>query len=140
MAEKRYSAAGGIVIHAGRMLVLDRPTRKEVRLPKGHVETGESTLEAALRETAEESGYADLAVVADLGSQVVEFALRGDHVTRTEHYYLLRLNSERRMQRNAEDAAQFKPLWLPLSDAVARLTYAAEQEMARRAIAAVVDR
>ena len=42
MAEKRYNAAGGVVIHEGRMLLLDRSTRNEMRLPKGHVEAGES--------------------------------------------------------------------------------------------------
>jgi 8-oxo-dGTP pyrophosphatase MutT (NUDIX family) len=136
MAEKKYAAAGGVVIHDGRMLVLDRPSRNEVRLPKGHVEAGESARAAALRETAEESGYVDLTVVADLGSQVVEFPLKGDYITRTEHYFLLRLNSERQRARSPEDTAQFKPIWLPCADAVSRLTYASEQEMARRALVA----
>ena len=134
MAEKRYNAAGGVVIHEGRMLLLDRSTRNEMRLPKGHVEAGESVSMAALRETSEESGYDDLAIAADLGSQTVEFEFKGDHVLRQEHYFLLALVSEHRARRTAQDAAQFRPVWLPMQEAVGRLTYPAEQEMARRAV------
>lgn len=135
MANKQYTAAGGIVIRDHKMLVLDRPSRGEVRLPKGHIEDGEASGEAALRETTEESGYDDLEIVADLGSQVVEFEYNGNHVVRTEHYFLLRLLSDAQIRRSKQDAAQFQPIWLPLEEAVVQLTYQAEQEVARRAIA-----
>jgi len=67
MRHVTYVAAGGVVIHEGQVLLLDRPGRGEVRLPKGHVEPGEEPAEAALREVREEAGYADLAILADLG-------------------------------------------------------------------------
>jgi len=87
----RYVAAGGVVVHESRVLVLFRSNRSEVRLPKGHVEPGEEIEAAALRETREESGYADLTVKADLGTQVVEFDYNGRHVVRTERYFLMTL-------------------------------------------------
>jgi 8-oxo-dGTP pyrophosphatase MutT (NUDIX family) len=136
MGEKRYAAAGGVVINDGCMLVLDRPGRGEVRLPKGHIEDGEDPAATALRETAEESGYADLDIVTDLGSQVVEFDFEGNRVVRMEHYFLLRLLSEAQVRRSKQDTAQFQPLWLPLDEVETHLTYLAEQEVARRAIAA----
>jgi ADP-ribose pyrophosphatase YjhB (NUDIX family) len=40
-------------------MLLIRPSRDEVRLPKGHVEAGETLRAAALREVAEETGYDD---------------------------------------------------------------------------------
>ncbi|MBP8292737.1 MAG: NUDIX domain-containing protein [Caldilineaceae bacterium] len=136
MAERHYAAAGGVVVDGDRMLVLERPERNEVRLPKGHVEPGEDIAQTAVRETQEESGYADLALVADLGEQTVEFDFAGDHVTRTEHYFLLDLRSQRRIKQPAKDARQFKPVWLTFADAIARLTFVSEQEFARRAAAA----
>jgi 8-oxo-dGTP pyrophosphatase MutT (NUDIX family) len=136
MAKQRYAAAGGVVIQDGRMLLLERPERGEVRLPKGHIDPGEAAAETAVRETAEESGYDDLAIVADLGTQVVEFDYKGNHYIRQETYYLLRLRSDRTMVRSRKDEAQFFPLWVPLNEAPEQLTFAAEQEVARRAVRA----
>jgi len=83
----RYIAAGGVVVHDGRVLVLRRlsppsvpPTGGEVRLPKGHVEPGESVQAAALRETREESGYVNLVLQADLGTRGAARNPRGERL------------------------------------------------------------
>ncbi len=131
---KRYAAAGGVVIHAGQLLVLERPGRKEVRLPKGHIDPGETAVVAALRETTEESGYADLNVVADLGSQLSEFDHNDKHYIRTEFYFLMHLQSRRTLPRTAEDEAQFRVRWLPTKQAVELLTFASEKRMAQKGI------
>lgn len=134
MARKQYAAAGGVVIDDERMLLLDRPLRREVRLPKGHIDPGETAAQAALRETTEESGYNDLEILDDLGSQVVRFTFQDNDFIRTEHYFLMRLASPRTTPRNPKDEAQFTPIWLPLAEAVRRLTFDAEQQVAQRAI------
>ena len=74
MKTKRYSAAGGVALDsAQRALLIERVVVRdgidvhEVRLPKGHIDPGESAAEAALRETCEETGYCLLDIVADLG-------------------------------------------------------------------------
>lgn len=128
----RYTAAGGVVAHNGKVLLLNRPARNEIRLPKGHVEAGETLAEAALREVSEESGYIDLEIVADLGQQTVEFDVEERHVVRDEHYFLMRLAGERQIKRDPHED-QFIPFWLAWDEAAARLTYPAEQEWLRRA-------
>jgi len=138
-AVQRYSAAGGVVIDEGKMLLLDRPLRQEVRLPKGHIDPGETPDVTALRETAEESGYHELAIVADLGSQVVEFDHKGEHFIRTEYYFLMHLLSHQQQMRPAQDAEQFRVLWTPIDQAVDRLTYSAEKAIARKAIQAQAE-
>jgi 8-oxo-dGTP pyrophosphatase MutT (NUDIX family) len=132
----RYQAAGGVVMHAGRILLLDRPARGEVRLPKGHVEPGESPRETALREVREEAGYADLEIVADLGTITNHFVVRASDrdVVRDETFFLMRLCSDEVFQRDDHDASQFNALWVSLDDAPARLTFESEKEFARRAI------
>jgi len=128
----RYAAAGGVVVSGDRVLALRRPSRGEVRLPKGHVELGEDVQAAALRETREESGYADLVLKADLGTQVVEFDYEGRHVVRTERYFLMALaESPRGSPTDGEE--QFKTVWLTWDEALAALTFEAEREWVRRA-------
>jgi len=127
----RYTAAGGIVVHDGRVLVLHRPGKDEVRLPKGHIKAGETARAAALRETREESGYTRLAVADDLGAQVVEFDHKGRHVVRDERYFLIRLEGPPEAPGDGED--QFEPRWLPWDDALSSLTFEPEREWVRRA-------
>lgn len=124
-----YTAAGGVVINASgdRILLLIRPSRDEVRLPKGHVEPGEAPTEAALREVAEESGYGDLKVIADLGEQLVTFPLNQQIIRRTERYYLMQTQSTERVDQPHKDAEQFFPVWVSWQEAPDHLTFEAEQ-------------
>jgi 8-oxo-dGTP pyrophosphatase MutT (NUDIX family) len=124
-----------VVDEEGRVLVLRRSSRDEVRLPKGHVEKGESHIEAALREVAEESGYTSLTVLADLGHQVVKFEHRDMRVVRDEYYFLLKLRDMRTLARDAHEL-QFDPDWVDWDQALAELSFDAEREWVRRAHAA----
>jgi 8-oxo-dGTP pyrophosphatase MutT (NUDIX family) len=128
----RYAAAGGVVVSGDRVLALRRPSRGEVRLPKGHVELGEDVQAAALREIREESGYADLVLKADLGTQVVEFDYEGRHVVRTERYFLMAL-AESPKGSLPDGEEQFETVWLTWDEALAALTFEVEREWVRRA-------
>ncbi len=127
----RYQAAGGIVIDAGQILILRRDSRDETRLPKGHIEPGESAQETALREVQEESGYDALEILADLGHQTVEFNYKDAHVIRDEHYFLMGLCGSRANKRKSEK--QFRPEWLSWEQALGELSFQTEREWVRRA-------
>lgn len=126
----RYRAAGGVVIDGDRVLVIRHLRRGELRLPKGHVDDGEEDVAAACREVTEETGYTDLAVERDLGHQLVDFDRDDRHVARDEHYFRMRLGSDR----TVEHEPAFEPHWLPVADALTQLTFAAEREWVRRAV------
>ena len=129
----RYTAAGGVVVHMNRVLVLSRPERDEVRLPKGHAKPCETLEIAALREVREESGFGGLAIRANLGEQVVTFEYQGQCVIRGERYFLMTLAS---WEEPGKPEEQFVPIWLDWDDALAELTFEAEREWVRRARAA----
>lgn len=143
MEIKQYRAAGGVVVQQGIVpgldseqiyaLVLDRPMRNETRLPKGHIEVGESDETAALRETIEEAGFADLKVLADLGDQVVAYVYKDNHYLREERYFLMQLCSNTQQPQTEEDAAQFRVRWLSIEDAILQLTFDAEKRWMQRA-------
>lgn len=140
-----YKAAGGIVLDdRDRVLVLERDVVRdgrlihEVRLPKGHIDGGESPEQAALRETCEESGYCDLEILADLGPGRSEYEFRGRRYVRDERYFLMRarsLNARAPQAHTESEESLFRPVWLAnLHEALRRLTYDTEKDFAQRAI------
>lgn len=138
LATRTYASAGGVVVDSrnGSVLVLVRPGRMgpnghpEIRLPKGHIEPGESRPQAALREVQEEAGLPHLTIFTDLGHQIVEFDWKGYHVTRDESCFLMTIPPDARRD---DPERQFVRLWLTWEDALAQLTFEAEREWVRRA-------
>ncbi len=143
MKAKHHETAGGVVIDpSGRMLVIVRDIEREgrviheVRLPKGHIDPGETPEQAALREVEEESGYAALEIIADLGTCHSTFEFRGKRNERDERYFLMRLTDSRRgaPQPTGPEEALFHPEWLEPAAAAIQLSYESEREFARRAL------
>jgi 8-oxo-dGTP pyrophosphatase MutT (NUDIX family) len=137
---REYASAGGVIVDSSgeHILLLLRPGRlgpdgrPEARLPKGHIEPGESRLQAALREVHEEAGLSNLEIHADLGHQTVEFDRQGRHYIRDESYFLLKVSNPLLTQAGQPEK-QFERQWLTWEKALARLTFAAEREWVQRA-------
>jgi 8-oxo-dGTP pyrophosphatase MutT (NUDIX family) len=141
---REYTSAGGVVVKDGgrRVLVLLRPERSgpdgrpEVRLPKGHIEPGESQQKAALREVDEEAGLRNLQILADLGHQTVEFDWQGYHYIRDESYFLMVAGANAQYDHPEK---QFQRQWLTWEEALGQLTFEAEREWVRRARRAAAE-
>jgi len=132
MAIRRYASSGGVVWHDGRVLLVRKKCPPEVRLPKGHIEPGETRLAAAVREVGEETGYVDLRVVRDLGSLEVEFELGPERVQRNESFFLMELTSLRVHPRPEKEREKFEVMWVSPEEALAELTFESEREFLRR--------
>lgn len=133
LCTRQYASAGGIVIRDGDVLLLHRTNPVETRLPKGHIDPGESRKTSALREVREETGYANPQVLHDLGHQDVRFVSDGTAIERDESYFLMTLADNERTPMPPEDAEQFRSAWTPLEEAEQQLTFEAEREWLRRA-------
>ena len=127
--------AGGIAYRIdarkGGVSVLLVSSKKEPGnwiFPKGHVERGESTQEAALRETEEEAGV-DGDLLGPVGA--LEFDWRSKRY-RVE-YFLIRARSE------TDKTDGRKKIWLPYDEALARLTYEDTRRLLRDARPRMVD-
>ena len=96
MNERREVSAGGVVyrrVEGGIEVAIaeqrDRIThRTTTRLPKGKIDPGESTAEAAVREVAEEIGLRARVVTA-LGSVEYDYAEGSEQVSKEVHYFLM---------------------------------------------------
>lgn len=65
---KHTESAGGVVLNPEGRVLLVSQHGTSWSLPKGHLEAGETPLEAARREIREESGVSQLELVRSLGS------------------------------------------------------------------------
>lgn len=140
-----YASSGGLVLNHNNFLLIKRRNKGEWRIPKGHIEPGESAEEAALREIGEETGYKDLVVMADLGTQLNQFERQGEIIKRLEQCFLLELEKfesrkdyflvRRRGPQATDDSAIYDAAWVPYQEVVNTLTFEVEKEFARRAIA-----
>ena len=142
MKTKYHKTAGGVVVNDRQeVLVIIRDIERdgvmvhEVRLPKGHIDPGESSETAAMREVCEESGYCHLRITDDLGVGHSEFQFRGKHHERDEQYYLMALTDPTHVPPTpmSEEEALFESHWIALADAVTQMTYESERDFVERA-------
>ena len=68
MNPKQTRSAGGVVLNKKGQILVVNQRGTSWSLPKGHIERGETPLEAAKREIKEESGIAKLNFIKELGS------------------------------------------------------------------------
>lgn len=68
MTEVRLSAGGVVLNGKGQVALVQHGHTAFWGFPKGHVDAGESALQAAQREIAEESGLDELELIEDLGA------------------------------------------------------------------------
>jgi 8-oxo-dGTP pyrophosphatase MutT (NUDIX family) len=138
---RREFSAGGVVVRRlkGRWhLAAIRPGGKTVwALPKGLIGDGETPAEAALRETAEETGV-EGSLVAKLGDVRYVYTWEGERVFKIVSFFLLRYARGRLGDVPAEHAHEVdEARWLPLDEAPALLAYRGEKEIAEKALEVV---
>ncbi|MGH3979315.1 MAG: NUDIX hydrolase [Pseudonocardiaceae bacterium] len=130
------TSAGGLVVdrsdgapRAALIGRVDRRGRLLWSLPKGHIEEGETAEQAAVREVAEETGI-DGQVIASLGKIDYWFVAEDRRIHKTVHHFLMRAVGGTLSDADVEVT---EVAWVPLADLEARLAYADERRLARRA-------
>jgi 8-oxo-dGTP pyrophosphatase MutT (NUDIX family) len=129
-------SAGGVVVRDDDVMVIV-PTRRAadgarvVALPKGHLDGKETELEAATREVREETGVS-VERVARLGEVRYTYRRSGRRVPKTVVFFLFRYLSGDPADHDDEIERAY---WMPLSEAVTKLSYEGEREMVARALA-----
>lgn len=133
------TSAGGVVIdvHEGRARIAiiarhNRSGRVEWCLPKGHVEPGETLVETAEREVAEETGI-EGRVLISLGIIEYWFTTPSYRIHKMVHHYLLEATGGRLTIENDPDEESIDAIWVPLDEVHRKLTFPNERRIAREA-------
>lgn len=127
-------AAGGVVIHDGKVLTISSALRDSVSLPKGHIERDESPEATAVREVKEETGY-DAAIVGKAGTYTYEFDWTdGNHYIKTVTYYAMELTNDDTPQSNLQEGEDFEVHWLDVDQAMKLFTFDEARDALKRTI------
>jgi 8-oxo-dGTP pyrophosphatase MutT (NUDIX family) len=136
MSSEREVSAGGVVVHDGQVLVIV-PTRRAadgsqvLALPKGHLDEGETIVQAATREVHEETGMV-VESVQELGEVHYWYMRDRRRIAKSVHFFLFRLLGGDLADHDDE---VLEARWMALSEAQKALSYAGEREMVARALA-----
>jgi 8-oxo-(d)GTP phosphatase len=141
MAGPERMAAGGVVLRrdpsgdarsdaAAEVLLVHRAAYDDWSLPKGHVDPGESDVDAALREVLEETGV-HAEIVEDLGE--TQHAIPSG--TKRVHWFCMRSVGGDPAERSPDDEVDVAR-WLPVTEALQRLTYVNERALLSRVVGA----
>lgn len=142
MAIKRIFSAGGIVLRltpfaqdvpSGKnkieVLVTQHSKHKGWDFPKGHIESGESSESAALREVEEEVGV-KAEIVERVGQTQYFYYEEGERVLKTVTYYLMKYVGD------GEATTAFEvsdKVWLPVDKVEEKLTFKDTKELWKKA-------
>ena len=134
-AVQEERSAGGVVvrIHEGtHHVLLIRDPYQNWGLPKGHLEQGEDAPTAAIREVREETGLVTLELGPELGSIDWYFRQEDLLVHKYCSFFLMRSEGGETIPEIAEGITECE--WLPVDEAMTRVTYENAREMIRAAL------
>ncbi len=126
----RETAAGGVVLRDGEVLVLRRHSGEWV-MPKGKLRLSETREEAALREVHEESGLS-VAIAEPLGTTHYQYPTRSASlVHKTVYWFLMQYTSgDLKLEPSFREGR-----FLPPEEALRLLTFVNDRDILRTALA-----
>lgn len=124
-------SAGGVVLRDEQVLMIqarDLKGRKVWTFPKGKLNPSEKSPDAAVREVEEETGYR-CRIESELPRSQYWFQREGRRVKKTVRWFRMGVLEKT----GGPDAEVEQVVWLPVADALPRLTYASDRTLLRQA-------
>ncbi len=128
---KREFSAGGIVFNdQGQVLVTQHSQNKHWSFPKGLIDEGQTTEEAALREVREEGGIV-AEIVERLGYNKYVYTFEGEKVFKVVTYFLMRYISGDPKDHDWEVS---EANWYTPEEALKQLTFSQDKQLLKKAL------
>ena len=128
----REFSAGGVVfkrVAKGFQWLLIKPAGTERwQLPKGKVDEGETSKEAAVREVAEEGGV-NVRPVAKIGTSQYFFVFKGQKIFKTVIYFLMEYAGDKK---EGHDHEVDETVFVDFAEALEKLTFKDDKEMLKK--------
>lgn len=133
---KREFSAGGIVFNnRGQVLLIkvgamqDKST-KYWELPKGHIDAGESSKEAAIREIDEETDI-KAEIIEKIGDSKYTSTFRGEKIFKIVTYFLMKyVGGDPKPQEGEIEEVK----WVDLEEALKLLSFSADKTLLKKAM------
>lgn len=128
---KREFSAGGIVFNdKGEVLVTQHSQNKHWSFPKGLIDPGQTTEEAALREVREEGGVA-AEIIDKVGYSKYVYTFNGEKIFKVVTYFLMKYVSGDTANHDWEvsDLGWYKP-----EDALKQLSFSQDKVLLKKAL------
>lgn len=135
-------SAGGVVIRRHRQrlgVALMRDHYGHWVFPKGRLEAGENSEEAARREVSEEVGLTDLSLIVPLGHSEHEFERSGERFRKRVDWFLFEAPEDAEVRPDPAERV-LDGGWFSLSKALVTLGHPNHKRVLRRAQAALRQR
>ena len=119
-------SAGGVVLRDGTVLLIrthDLKGRTVWAFPKGKLDAGETAQQAAIREVEEETGWR-CRIETELPKSEYWFQRAGQRVKKTVRWFRMTPVGEG----GETDGEVDEAAWVPISEALGRLTYDSDRE------------
>ena len=127
---KREFSAGGIVFKSGQVLLTKHSQNKHWSFPKGLIDPGQTSEEAALREVKEEGGV-EAEIVGKVGYSKYVYILNGEKIFKVVTYFLMKYLSG---DPKDHDWEVEEAKWLQPEVALKQLTFSQDKKLLKKAI------
>ncbi|MBN2097019.1 MAG: NUDIX domain-containing protein [Candidatus Omnitrophica bacterium] len=134
MAKREFSAGGIVVRKKGRgfEILLIKDAYGRWSWPKGHIDQGESSPQAALREIREEVGLKNLEVLGKAGRSNYFFRLKGELIFKTAFFFLVEALGQEKLHVQIDEIKLAR--WFKPQEALKSVYYKGAKEMLKQAI------
>lgn len=124
----KTQSAGGIIMNPNGEILVVSQHGNSWSLPKGHIESGESLLDAAKREIHEESGITELKFIRELGTyERFKIGKNGGEDKSELKQITMFLYHTTQWELKPTDSENPEACWLPVSQVADRLTHPADK-------------
>ncbi|MDD5415425.1 MAG: NUDIX hydrolase [Candidatus Daviesbacteria bacterium] len=128
---KREFSAGGIVFNEkGQVLLTKHSQNKHWSFPKGLIDPGQTSEEAAIREVKEEGGI-EAEIIGKVGYSKYVYTLKGERIFKVVVYFLMKYVSGDIADHDfeVEESGWYEP-----EDALKQLTFSQDKELLKKAL------